>query len=203
MAETSMVSDDDTVPHFIYTFSSLLQRVADCNDALSVANCHRLPPPAAASAFSAVAKPEISIPCYLERIFHFARCSHSCFVVAYIYLNRFLRLHPTFCIDSLNVHRLLITAVLTAVKFMDDRYYNNAYFAKVGGISLTELNYLEVDFLFGLRFRLNVTPTVFESYRSILERESNIVSPRIPPRLNFLLGEEESSSSCKQMEIIV
>ena len=51
------------------------------------------------------------------------------------------------------------------------RYYNNAYYAKVGGISTTEMNLLEVDFLFGLSFQLNVTPTTFHTYCSYLQRE--------------------------------
>jgi hypothetical protein len=51
------------------------------------------------------------------------------------------------------------------------RCYNNAYFARVGGISLMEMNYLEVDFLFGVAFDLNVTPATFASYCSVLQTE--------------------------------
>uniref|UniRef100_A0A452YVM4 Uncharacterized protein n=1 Tax=Aegilops tauschii subsp. strangulata TaxID=200361 RepID=A0A452YVM4_AEGTS len=51
------------------------------------------------------------------------------------------------------------------------RCYNNAYFARVGGISLMEMNYLEVDFLFGIAFDLNVTPAVFASYCAVLQTE--------------------------------
>ncbi len=31
--------------------------------------------------------------------------------------------------------RLLITSIMTAAKFFDDKYYKNEYYAKVGGIS--------------------------------------------------------------------
>jgi hypothetical protein len=34
-------------------------------------------------------------------------------------------------ITSLSVHRLLVTAVLIAAKFLDDSYFNNAYYSKV------------------------------------------------------------------------
>ena len=51
------------------------------------------------------------------------------------------------------------------------RCYNNAYFAKVGGISLPEMNYLEVDFLFGVGFDLNVSPETFGHYCAILQSE--------------------------------
>ncbi|PKA50294.1 Cyclin-P4-1 [Apostasia shenzhenica] len=197
-----MAEDDrHSVPPIVPILSALLQRVADCNDAqASRHGRRRLPPPAAA--FSGLARPAISIRGYLDRIFRYADCSPSCFVVAYVYLDRFLHLHPSFAIDSFNVHRFLISAVVTAVKFMEDRCYNNAYFAKVAGISLAEMNFLEVNFLFGLRFELNVSPFVFTSYCSILKRE---VSPQIPLGFHCLGAKEEeeeeeprSSSLCEQ-----
>ncbi|KAI0520148.1 hypothetical protein KFK09_007619 [Dendrobium nobile] len=194
------------VPRIVSTISTLLQRVTDQNDTL--ASTRRQvppspPPPRYAVAFYALEKPEITIRCYLDRIFQFAHCSPSCYVVAYIYLDRFLNFHPSIAIDSFSVHRFLITAVLTSVKFMEDRCYNNAYFARVGGISLDEMNYLEVDFLFGLRFNLNVTPVIFSSYCSFLDKEMNLSTPTIPPRLHCFPSEEESSSSCKQQQLIV
>jgi Cyclin len=51
------------------------------------------------------------------------------------------------------------------------RNYCNSYFGKVGGLNTEELNSLEIKFLFLMGFRLNVSPSVFESYCSHLERE--------------------------------
>ncbi len=51
------------------------------------------------------------------------------------------------------------------------RHFNNAFFARVGGVSVVELNRLELEFLFRLDFRLSVTTSVFESYCSHLEKE--------------------------------
>jgi hypothetical protein len=101
------------VPRVISILSALLLQVAECNDA---AGQRRRP----VSAFQGLTKPAISIGGYLELIFRFASCSPSCFVVAYIYLDRFLRCRPVLAVDSFNVHRLLITSVLTAVKFVED-----------------------------------------------------------------------------------
>ena len=50
-----------------------------------------------------------------------------------------VQFNPDFVISSLNVHRLLITSIMLASKFFDDVYYNNAYYARVGGISNTEV----------------------------------------------------------------
>ncbi len=51
------------------------------------------------------------------------------------------------------------------------RHFNNAFFARVGGVSVVELNRLELEFLFRLDFQLSVTISVFESYCSHLEKE--------------------------------
>ncbi|XP_011040342.1 PREDICTED: cyclin-U4-1-like isoform X2 [Populus euphratica] len=101
-----------------------------------------------------------------------------------------------FPLNSFNVHRLLITSVLVSVKFMDDIYYNNAFYAKVGGISTREMNLLEVDFLFGLGFQLNVTPATFHFYCSYLQREMSIQSPlniARPLKIHCCFNEDEST----------
>jgi hypothetical protein len=66
------------------------------------------------------------------------------------------------------VHRVCITAILLAAKFFDDAYYNNAYYAKVGGVLISEMNGLEVEFLFRINFSLHVTPDVFVKYQDEL-----------------------------------
>ncbi|KAA0049071.1 hypothetical protein IC582_012380 [Cucumis melo] len=166
--------EDPTVMAKLIDFlSCLLQRVAESNDRnLSVhLQPHKI------SSFHGLTRPSISIQSYLDRIFKYANCSPCCFVIAYVYLDRFVQRQPSLPINSFNVHRLLITSVLVSAKFMDDTYYNNAYYAKVGGISTTEMNFLEVDFLFGLGFHLNVTPTTFHSYYSYLQRQMLLLQP--------------------------
>ncbi|CAJ2658649.1 unnamed protein product [Trifolium pratense] len=95
------------------------------------------------SQFHGLTRPDISIQSYLERIFKYANCSSSCIIVAYVYLHRFTQSQPSLPINSFNVHRLLITSVMVAAKFMDDVCYNNTYYAKVGGITETEMIFLE------------------------------------------------------------
>ncbi|KAK1273413.1 Cyclin-U4-1 [Acorus gramineus] len=185
-------SSDPITPRVITFLSSLLQRVAESNDT-------DRSEPQRVSVFDGLTRPAISVQSYLERIFRYANCSPSCYVVAYIYLDRFARRHPSLPINSYNVHRLLITSVLVAAKFMDDVCYNNAYYAKVGGISTAEMNFLEVDFLFGLSFQLNMTPDTFNSYSAFLQRE--MLSIDKPPNLTtktqycLLLLEDDHESN--------
>lgn len=85
-----------------------------------------------------------------------------------------------FLLTELNVHRVIITAVLLAAKFFDDAYYNNAYYAKVGGVLVSEMNGLEVDFLFRINFSLHVPPEVFHQYRTELLSQATVIGVEIP-----------------------
>ncbi|KAF0894020.1 hypothetical protein E2562_033804 [Oryza meyeriana var. granulata] len=193
-----MAEEEDLVdmPRVVGVLSALLERVTERNDAAEELAL------APASPFRATTKPDISVRAYMARIARFAGCSPACYVVAYIYLDRLLRRRRhAHSVDSYSVHRLLITAVLAAVKFMDDICYNNAYFAKVGGVSLPEMNYLEVDFLFGVGFDLNVSPETFGHYCAVLQSEMLCLEleppppPPAPARLHCFLAEDDTSSS--------
>ncbi|KAI3929068.1 hypothetical protein MKX01_011655 [Papaver californicum] len=61
---------------------------------------------------------------------------------------------------------------MLAAKFIDDAFFNNAYYAKVGGVSTAEINRLEMKFLFSLDFRLQVTIGTFERYCVKLDKET-------------------------------
>lgn len=84
-------------------------------------------------------------------------------------------------LTELNVHRVVITAVLLAAKFFDDAYYNNAYYAKVGGVLVSEMNSLEVEFLFRINFSLRVVPEVFQKYHAELVSHASSMGLRIEP----------------------
>ncbi|KAF7137509.1 hypothetical protein RHSIM_Rhsim07G0037900 [Rhododendron simsii] len=219
------------MPKLITYLSSLLQRVAESNDLSGLFHPQKI------TVFHGLTRPSISIQSYLERIFQYANCSPSCFVVAYVYLDRFMQKQPSLPINSLNVHRLLITSVMVAAKFMDDidsvlggyeieilgflfrsfgvLYYNNAYYAKVGGITTAEMNFLEVDFLFGLGFHLNVTPATFHNYCAHLQRQMLLVEPPLnlaesslnigvrSQKLQLCFSEDEASHQQQQKQLAV
>nr|GMD31672.1 Cyclin-U2-2 [Ipomoea batatas] len=118
--------------------------------------------------------PDMTIESYLERVFRYTGAGPSVYVVAYVYLDRFCHLHPQFRIGPTNVHRLLITTIMVASKYVEDMNYRNSYFARVGGLTTMEMNKLEVEFLFLMRFKLHVNVSVFHSYCCHLEREVSI-----------------------------
>lgn len=116
--------------------------------------------------FHAVRASHLSVHDYLMRIATYFQCSHECFVLSLVYIDRIVKLHPEFTISTLNIHRLLVTSVMLSAKFFDDVYYSNAYYAKVGGVRTNELNALETLFLKLIEWRLHVLPEEYEEYRN-------------------------------------
>jgi|UniRef100_A0A2N9H023 hypothetical protein len=155
------------IPRVLSLLSSLLERSVQKNEILFEGTQIN----DVVTIFHGLRAPTLGIRQYLDRIFKYSGCSPSCFVVAYIYVDRFLQ-NTEVHLTSLNVHRLLITSVMLAAKFIDDAFFNNAYYAKVGGVSTAELNRLEMKFLFSIDFRLQVNVDMFGKYCSQLDKES-------------------------------
>jgi len=61
-------------------------------------------------------------------------------------------------------YSLILTAVLLTSKFYNDIFYGNHFVAYVGGVSLEELNLLEVEFLKFLDWKMWVDPLEYEMY---------------------------------------
>lgn len=161
-------NDDSGTPQILFDMASALEKSIRRNEKLSKPSKRK----EGVTIFHGSRAPTMSVRQYLERICKYTSCSMSCFVVAYIYINRFLE-RTAGCLTSLNIHRLLITSVVVASKFIDNAGANNSYFAKVGGISNAEMNRMEVNFLFKLDFRLCVSPEELEIYRSRLQTEGS------------------------------
>lgn len=122
------------------------------------------PTPQKVTCFHAVRRPGLGVEAYLGRLRTYCQCSSSCFIVSLVYIDRIVKAHPDFEVGSLNIHRLLASTVVLAAKFMDDIYYSNAYYAKVCGLSVKELNSLEVALVKMVNWKLDVSPEEFEEY---------------------------------------
>ena len=61
-------------------------------------------------------------------------------------------------------YRLILAAALVTSKFYNDVFYGNHFIAYIGGVSLEELNHLELAFLDYLDWRLWVDPSQYDLY---------------------------------------
>ena len=107
--------------------------------------------------------PKISIEDYLNRIRKYTEIEDSTLVIALIYIDRLLgKKHIKLSMN--NVHKILLTAILLAVKYNEDEVYNNVCFAKIFGIRSKELNKLEKKFLDLIGFKLFTSKKEFQLY---------------------------------------
>ncbi|KAM0935555.1 putative cyclin PHO80, Cyclin-like superfamily [Dioscorea sansibarensis] len=105
----------------------------------------------------------MSIRVFLKRITPRVNCSWSCYLLAYIYLQRFIQRYPLALIDSYSVHNFIITSLLLAMKFMHNKEYKNSDFAIIGLLPKAEMNLLEAKFMAAIDYRLHVSTEEFVS----------------------------------------
>lgn len=126
-----------------------------------------LPSDHAAACFCAKAAPKISIDFYLSRICTHIPLSDASFVLPLLYMERLACRYPGGVVNKLSWAKLLVTGVMLASKYLDDEediHYNNAFYAKVGGISVKEMSMLETRFLQLLDWDLYVTEAEYNRY---------------------------------------
>ncbi|CAI4065382.1 hypothetical protein N7582_002993 [Saccharomyces uvarum] len=128
--------------------------------------------------------PEIAVVQYLERIQKYCPTTNDIFLSLLVYFDRISKnygsspdrnghVRQIFVMDSGNIHRLLITGITICTKFMSDFFYSNSRYAKVGGISLQELNHLELQFLVLCDFKLLVSREEMQKYADLLYKFGN------------------------------
>ena len=87
------------------------------------------------------------------------------------YIDRLCLMYQDFTINTLTVHRFLITAATVAAKGLSDSFWNNATYARVGGVRVAELKLLELEFLHRVDWKIVPNPEVLVAYyRGLVER---------------------------------
>jgi hypothetical protein len=102
---------------------------------------------------------------YLHRIQTYFQCPASCYVIALIYIERFIdkidaimkKKGGSNIFNQFSCYRIFLAALIVATKCFSDLYYSNAYYAKIGGIEKKELWTIEHQFLMIMESDLNVS----------------------------------------------
>eukprot|EP01110_Echinostelium_bisporum_P008983 TRINITY_DN32048_c0_g1_i1.p1 TRINITY_DN32048_c0_g1~~TRINITY_DN32048_c0_g1_i1.p1 ORF type:complete len:258 (+),score=72.29 TRINITY_DN32048_c0_g1_i1:85-858(+) len=115
--------------------------------------------------------PPISLEAYIARLLQYAPCDKECFLTALVYMDRLIE-RVGFIFNSMNIHRSYLTALMLAAKFFEDQPCDNGYFATVGGVSVPEMNNMELTFLSLIDFRIAITPYEFNLYAQVTENKS-------------------------------
>ncbi|OHT15884.1 Cyclin, N-terminal domain containing protein [Tritrichomonas foetus] len=122
--------------------------------------------------FHTLSPPKMSILSYLEYLKEKSHCSITCFVVSLIYLDHLIAGNVNIQITPNTVHKLFLAALVTTVKFHTDICLNNSAWSIIGGIRVEELDILENEFLFLLKFSLVISKEEFNKYNRELKLKS-------------------------------
>ena len=106
----------------------------------------------------------------------------ACLLLTLHYIDQISARQPTFIFTSLTCHRFIISAVTASSKGLCDAFCTNQLYAKVGGISVIELNTLEREFLSVIDWRLMVShhqshiSTAFQTFPISTNRTCTFIS---------------------------
>ena len=122
--------------------------------------------------FSSETIPGISIEDYLIRIQTYANMEKNTLIISLILIDRLCKIADV-TLTYYNIHRILFTSVLLSVKYNEDSFYDNKFYAEIAGVKLKELNILEYTFVKMLNFRFFINNDIFEKYVQYLDNYEN------------------------------
>ena len=117
--------------------------------------------------FSSNHIPKISIKNYLKRILNYTEVEESTLIIALIYIDRLNQLSKVI-LTPYNIHRLIFIAIFIAIKYNEDITFNFDYYAQVSGMSIKELQLIEIEFIYLIKFRLYIDKEQYDSYLNVL-----------------------------------
>lgn len=122
-------------------------------------------PDGSASVFYSLVAPAVSLKDYVHRLVEHIPASRAVFTAALVLLDRAHGADDALAICTLNVHRLVATAVAVANKALEDDPLRNSRMARIAGIpSTAEMNLLERHFLERLEWDTSIDVEAFYLY---------------------------------------
>ena len=153
--------DDFSLVKTIEIISDLLNNICEENkDKSEIINENIIP-------FMTKNIPSMSIKDYLLRLSQFTKMSESTIIIILIYIDRISNIN-NFRLTYKNIYKLILSATVVAIKYNEDLFYSSAIYAKLGGLSVSELNYLEFQFLILIKFSLFIENDLYDKYKNNL-----------------------------------
>ena len=91
----------------------------------------------------------------------------STLILILIYIDKICK-NNKFRLNFFNIHKFIVTSMLVSIKYNEDDFFSNSFYAKVGGVSITELNHLEYEFLSLIDFDLYVDDDLYSKYSNYI-----------------------------------
>ena len=117
--------------------------------------------------FSYNSIPKISIKDYLERIQEYTCLEQNTLILSLIYIDRLCEIGKII-LTYYNIHKILFGAILIAIKYNEDNFYDNKYYAQIAGVKISELKLMELNFIRFIDYQMYVPEEIFTNYRDYL-----------------------------------
>lgn len=106
---------------------------------------------------------------FLQKLLETTQVSKSVIVLSLHYIYRLKERNQWTPAQEGSEFRIAVAGLMMANKFLDDNTYTNKTWSEVSGISLTEINRMEREFLLGVDFDLYVSKPTYESWLNLLK----------------------------------
>jgi Cyclin len=137
---------------------------------------------ALAKRFYSKKTPPIVLEEYMQRLHRYCPMSTAVYLATSVYITRMAIIEKTIMVTPRNVHRLVLAGLRVAMKALEDLSYPHTRFARVGGVSESELTRLEIAFCFLTNFDLRVNSQVLG--REVESLQQSAVLPHTDLDLN-------------------
>ena len=107
--------------------------------------------------------PSISIKDYLIRLTNYSKINESTIEIILIYLDRITKINH-FSLTYYNIQKLILAAFILAIKYNEDIYYLMSIYSKIGGVTLSELNKLEFEYIKLIGFDFFLDQKLYDKY---------------------------------------
>lgn len=187
------------ITDLVVLVADMIMQLIEHNDKLPLT-------PSGLTRFHSRAPPAITVHDYLSRIVRYTSLERTSLLSTVIYIDRLCAAFPAFVVSSLTIHRFIITATTVASKGLCDAFCTNTHYAKVGGITLGELNVLELEILARMDWRILCSEDELQAFyvnmavnnpkylRQLGEEESKLEASRIDLRKLVMRAETPSDS---------
>jgi hypothetical protein len=111
---------------------------------------------------------------YIKRIFKYLKPENSTIIISLMYIDILLnQKKDELFLTKNNIFKIYLTAIVLAIKYNEDDFYDNNYISKVGGVSFAEMNNLEREFLQIIDYRLYIDYCLFKRYQDYFDELEN------------------------------
>ena len=118
--------------------------------------------------FSSNIIPNISLQDYLIRIQTYSNVEKSTLIISLMYIDRLCN-KANITLTYYNIHRILFSAILLSIKYNEDSFYDNKYYAQIAGVKTKELKTLEYNFAKMINCTFYVSKEDYEKYQFYLD----------------------------------